>query len=109
VAFRQQIGPGASAKQVQQLQTLLREAGYADFRSARGPLGLTQRQGLGKFTHDEATAIIERLERESEGSESVVDVSRSAPSNVARRPLKDTPTETLVAELRHRGWTASEG
>lgn len=107
VTFRQQIGPGASAKQIQQLLALLKDAGYADFRSARGPYGLTQRQGLGKFTNAEAEGIIERLEREAAEVGIQELVAPASPPPAVRRPLQGASTEDLVAELRHRGWTAS--
>jgi hypothetical protein len=35
---------------VQELLTLLQDAGHTDFRDARGPMGFTQRQAAGKFT-----------------------------------------------------------
>ena len=103
MAFRPQDGPPASAKQVQQLRSLLEDAGYSDFRSARGPLGLTQRQGLGKFTNSEAETLIEQLELESDGLD-LHDADVTARTNTALRPLRDTPTDVLVAELRLRGW-----
>ena len=108
MAFRQQIGPPASTKQVQQLLALLKEAGHADFRSARGPLGLTQRQGLGKFTQAEADAIIEQLEREAADVEDRDAAVPIAPARVVQRPLQSTSTEQLIAELHHRGWSASK-
>ena len=40
----------------------LQEAGHADFRDARGPLGFTQRQAGGKFTRDEAEQLIAHFE-----------------------------------------------
>src|SRR5580704_13098906 len=55
MAFGQQSGPPASAKQVRELLDLLKGAGHSDFRDARGPMGFTQRQAAGKFSHDEAT------------------------------------------------------
>ena len=66
MAFGQQSGPPATAKQVQQLLSLLQAAGHSDFRDARGPLGFTQRQAAGKFSRDEADAFIETLEAEAE-------------------------------------------
>src|ERR1700736_2713029 len=62
MAFGQQSGPPASAKQVQVLVALLADAGHCDFRDARGPMGFTQRQAGGRFTRDEADAFIARLE-----------------------------------------------
>ena len=43
-------GPPATDKQLAYLLSLLRKEGYDGFRDARRPLGLTQRQGSGKFT-----------------------------------------------------------
>ena len=54
MAFGQQAGPPATARQVQELLALLHHAGHTDFRDARGPMGFTQRQAAGKFTRDEA-------------------------------------------------------
>ena len=68
MAFGQQSGPPATAKQVQELLSLLHEAGHADFRDARGPMGFTQRQAGGKFSRDEAAAFIEQLQHEAEHS-----------------------------------------
>ena len=73
MAFGQQSGPPATARQVQELLDLLHAAGHSDFHDARGPLGFTQRQAAGKFTRDEADAFIEQLQLESE-SESDGDV-----------------------------------
>jgi hypothetical protein len=106
VTFRQQVGPSASASQLRRLQELLGDAGYADIRSARGPLGLTQRQGLGKFTSTEAEVLIERLQRDAEETGDVR-LEPSAPASVADRPLKDASTESLIAELQERGWRCS--
>ncbi len=66
MAFGQAAGPPASAKQLAALAALLTEAGYASFREARHPFGLTQRQANGKFTQDEAVALVERLEAAAE-------------------------------------------
>lgn len=41
---------------------LLNNAGHADFRDARGPMGFTQRQAGGKFTTNEAQAFIDQLQ-----------------------------------------------
>ncbi len=61
MAFGQSSGPQASAKQMQYLEALLGKAGFATFREARHPLGLTQRQAGGKFSTNEASALIEQL------------------------------------------------
>ena len=107
MAFGQQSGPPASAKQVQALVALLTAAGHSDFRDARGPMGFTQRQAGGKFTRDEADAFIARLEsagREPGTGDPV------APRSVrtVRPPMLDgVPAEHLAEELRRRGWTAT--
>lgn len=61
MAFGQQSGPPASAKQLKYLLSLVQEAGHDSFRDARHPLGLTQRQAGGKFTSREASDLIDRL------------------------------------------------
>ena len=48
MAFGQQAGPPASRREVQELLTLLQDAGHTDFRDARGPVG---------FTRDKAAAF----------------------------------------------------
>jgi len=62
MAFGQVSGPPASPKQVQELLSLLKEAGHADFRDAHGPMGFTRRQAAGKFTREEAAGFIDRLQ-----------------------------------------------
>jgi hypothetical protein len=69
MAFGQQAGPPASRREVQELLTLLQDAGHTDFRDARGPMGFTQRQAAGKFTRDEAAAFIAQLEETESSSE----------------------------------------
>ena len=61
MAFGQQSGPPASAKQLAYLLSLVQGAGHDGFRDARHPLGLTQRQAGGKFTSGEASELIDRL------------------------------------------------
>lgn len=91
MAFGQQSGPPASARQVQELLALLQDAGQTDFRDARGPLGFTQRQAAGKFTRDEATELIDRLQS-SEG-DGVAD------GDGARDPSAEGTTMTMsIAE-----------
>lgn len=115
MAFGQQSGPPAPARQVEELLALLREAGHTDFRDARGPMGLTQRQAAGKFTRDEAAAFIEQLQ----GTEPPKAAPAALPAEPAeaappsglwteRKTLRDVPAEHLAAELRRRGWTATE-
>lgn len=61
MAFGQQSGPPASAKQLKYLLSLVQAAGHDGFRDARHPLGLTQRQAGGKFSGREASELIDRL------------------------------------------------
>ena len=95
MAFGQQPGPPASARQVQELLALLRDAGYSDFRDARGPMGFNQRQAGGKFTREEAEALIEQLHGNC----------GDAPPSTA---LHDVPAQELAAELQRRGWIVVE-
>jgi len=107
MAFGQQQGPPASAKQVQELLTLLQEAGHSDFRDARGPMGFTQRQAGGKFTRTEVDLFLERLRDAEPGSDTPVEVPtwRRYPREEV---LRDIATEHLAVELRRRGWTVVE-
>ncbi len=120
MAFGQSAGPPATHRQVQQLTELLHAAGHTDFRDARGPLGLNQRQAGGKFTRDEADALIARLEMEADrgttaaepgggagpGPEPVPALSRRE-AELANR-LHELPAEVLAAELQRRGWVVME-
>ncbi len=122
MAFGQQSGPPATAKQVSELLALLQTAGHSDFRDARGPMGFTQRQAAGKFTRDEATELIGQLEAAADdGGETVaVDtapparprpVQRPAPVatlSAAEQALRRIPTNLLAAELQRRGWIVVE-
>jgi hypothetical protein len=106
MAFGQQSGPPASAKQVQDLLALLQDAGHNDFRDARGPMGFTQRQAAGKFTRDEAEALIERLQEPSPAGEPA---PPAAPRpTAAERTMRDLTSEQLAAELQRRGWIVIE-
>ena len=122
MAFGQPSGPPATARQLRELTALLEGAGYSGFRDARGPLGLTQRQGGGRFTQDEAVEMIARLEAEAEARDAsdVSDGADARPAQIARprvspdpsatraerlaRQLEQVPEEMLVEELRRRGW-----
>jgi hypothetical protein len=80
-------------------------------------MGFTQRQGNGKFTRDEATALIEQLEQEAaddvgDGDQFVTDHS-DAPLAAPRRSALDrtlarAPASALAAELQRRGWIVVE-
>ena len=98
MAFGQQVGPPATSAQMRQLQELIAAAGHSDFRDARGPLGLNQRQAGGRFTRDEADALIARLESES---------GADAPGEPIAG-LAGVPTSDLAAELQRRGWVVME-
>jgi hypothetical protein len=124
MAFGQQSGSPASAKQVRELLILLEAAGHSDFRDARGPMGFTQRQAGGKFSRDEAQAFIDQLEEEAAFGEqpppppSMARPKASARPEVVARPkvsaapaptaasraLRDATDDELAAELRRRGW-----
>jgi hypothetical protein len=107
MAFGQQQGPPATARQVQELLDLLKEAGHSDFRDARGPMGFTQRQAGGKFTRDEADAFVEQLRDQGPEAEKPVEVPiwrRSVQDDV----LSQIPAERLAVELRRRGWIVTE-
>jgi hypothetical protein len=107
MAFGQQQGPPATARQVQELLGLLQEAGHSDFRDARGPMGFTQRQAAGKFTRAEADALMEQLRDQEPDSEKAAEVPiwrRSVQDDV----LSQIPAERLAVELRRRGWSVVE-
>jgi hypothetical protein len=107
MAFGQQSGPPASAKQVKELLALLREVGHTDFRDARGPMGLTQRQAAGKFTRDEAEAFISQLHgNELDGS--ALATAPAARLSAQGQLMRHLPTDQLAIELRRRGWTVTE-
>ena len=110
MAFGQQSGPPATARQVRDLLALLQDAGHTDFRDARGPMGFTQRQAGGKFTRDEADAFIEQLETAAHEADDA-GTERPAPApreTAAERALRDVPTGLLAAELQRRGWIVVE-
>jgi len=128
MAFGQAAGPPASRRQVETLGELIRAAGHTDFRDARGPLGLNQRQAGGRFTRDEADALIARLETETaaeedaelaaasrsdaRGAETPIRSPRPAPTNRRDAQLANSlhrvPAELLAAELQRRGWVVME-
>ncbi len=108
MAFGQQAGPPASSRQVQELLTLLQNAGHAGFRDARGPMGFTQRQGGGKFTRDEAEALIVRLQEEELDGPPPVASAPQTRLSAAEQAMRAAPAGQLAAELRRRGWTVTE-
>lgn len=96
-------GPPASPKQVLYLQVLLEKAGYPTFREARQPLGLTQRQGAGKFSKQEASALIDRL---ISGEAPSVDESVQDEAILLAQAsmLRGIPAQLMADELLRRGW-----
>jgi len=117
MAFGQQSGPPARADRVRRLLELVQEAGHADFRDARGPLGFTQRQANGKFTRDEADAFIEQLEAAADAESTDGADARGTPApprtpaprlTAAERAAQAASSEVLAAELQRRGWIVIE-
>lgn len=112
MTFGQQSGRPASAKQLAYLLSLLKKAGYDDFRDARRGLRLTQRQGGGKFTADEASELIDQLvgSPAAEGDEapSAGDTTVSTGDHDPGDPaVRDLPAGVLAGELERRGWTCA--
>ena len=122
MSFGRQSGPPASAKQVSYLLALVEKAGHTGFRDARGPLGLTQRQAGGKFTKNEASALIDRLlagegTAGSDGADGTAGERAAATAeydSAAERLeaeqaaiLRGMPAGLLAAELERRGWTVT--
>ncbi|MCU1503743.1 MAG: hypothetical protein JWM12_3097 [Ilumatobacteraceae bacterium] len=126
MAFGQSSGPPATAKQIQELLSLLQDAGHSDFRDARGPMGFTQRQAGGKFSREEADAFIEQLQESASDAPDAASSTSSAstsgggggatrpPARAAARPtateraMQQIPTPQLAAELQRRGWIVIE-
>ena len=112
-----QTAPPATAKQVQYLLSLMQKAGHSSFRDARGPLGLTQRQASGKFSRNEASAIIDVLLVEGgdgDGEPSIELTGLGERVSSGDRLLADRiellrgmPADLLAAELERRGWQVS--
>lgn len=111
MAFGQPSGPPASHKQVALLKSLLEAAGHDDFRTARHEFGLTQRQAGGKFTVQEASELIDRLQGiepteappaigSAEQAAELADELALTRDNV----LRGMPADLLAHELERRGW-----
>jgi hypothetical protein len=105
MAFGQQSGPPASARQVKELLGLLQEAGHTDFRDARGPMRFTQRQAGGKFTRDEAAAFIEQLR---EAGDSPMAATPARRLSAVEQTLRRISAPQLAEELQRRGWIVVE-
>ena len=116
MAFGQSAGPPATSKQLRELLELVNEAGHLDFRDARGPLGLTQRQAAGKFTRDEADELIAQLQEQTDPDAPTTEAHQtdSPRTSTPKRGSQDdgrlrhVPTEELAAELQRRGWVVLE-
>lgn len=100
-------GPPASPKQISYLQALLEKAGYATFREARRAYGLTQRQAGGKFTKQEASALIDRLINGEPDVDRETILTEQA-SDTSALVLRGMPAQWLADELIRRGWHVTE-
>lgn len=100
-------GPAATPKQIAYLEALLEKAGYSSFRVARRPLGLTQRQGSGKFTRQEASELIDRLVN-GDPEPAVREPADDGADEAMATLLRGVPAQWLADELRRRGWSAEE-
>lgn len=128
MAFGQSAGPAASHRQVAELLELLQNAGHADFKDARGPMGFNQRQAGGRFTADEAAELIDQLQQaeyEAEQAVCTATVEEAAPPAAEKtaskppgmtdeeraemeRAVRAASTKSLVLEVRRRGWTVTK-
>ena len=108
MAFGQPSGPPATAKQVQELLSLLQDVGHSDFRDARGPMGFTQRQAAGTFTRDEVAAFIAQLQEAESSGEPAAPRPPNPRVSAAEQGLRRMPAEQLAAELQRRGWIVVE-
>lgn len=116
MAFGQQSGPPASAKQLREIESLLERSGFSSLREARHIHGLTQRQAGGRFTRTEADEFIARLlagegELDSDEAAAAVDAIVIAEQRAAKRGaakqdelLAAVPDDALADELVRRGW-----
>jgi len=108
MAFGQQSGPPASARQVQELLALLLDAGHDGFRDARGPMGFTQRQAAGKFTVDEASGFIDQLQEAQHTGDAPAPAQPPARLTASEQMVRKLPAQQLAAELQRRGWIVVE-
>jgi predicted ArsR family transcriptional regulator len=122
MAFGQQSGPPASAREIAQIEELLAAAGYS-LREARHVYGLTQRQAAGKFSRAEAAELVARLSAGEgtlgaatasavvEQAAETVGAGRATAQRAERRAAERQaelvaalPDELLADELVRRGW-----
>lgn len=111
MAFGQQTGLPATHRQVEELLALVEAAGHEGFKAARHPLGLTQRQAAGKFSRDEAQALIDQLMAGGVGEGGEIAEPVEEPVTAADRKratladqLRKVPDDLLAAELQRRGY-----
>jgi len=99
-------GPPATPRQVQYLKSLLEKAGYDSFREARRTYSLTQKQAAGKFTKQEASALIDRLANGEpvEPAEPEPDTGMAESQALV---LRGMPASLLADELVRRGWSVT--
>ena len=125
MAFGQSAGPPATGRQVKDLLELLENAGHADIRDARGPMGFNQRQPGGNFTADEAAAFNDQLQTAQFEAEQGAPPPEKAPAKKApakkkppapsaselsemERAVRTAATKSLVLEVRRRGWIVTK-
>lgn len=105
MSFGTGTGPPATEKQIGYLESLLRKAGHTSWADARRALNLTAKQGRGKFTKMEASALIDQL---TGGDDTPTSIEGAAADGiVADGPLARFPPAVLAAELRRQGWTVT--
>ena len=129
MAFGQSAGPAASHRQTAELLELLQNAGHADFKDARGPMGFNQRQAAGRFTADEAQELIDQLQQaeyeadqqaeapaadepEPEAPKAKAEAKPKGMTDEERaemeRAVRSASTKSLVLEVRRRGWIVTK-
>ena len=127
MAFGQSAGPAASHRQTAELLELLQNAGHADFKDARGPMGFNQRQAAGRFTADEAQELIDQLqqaeyEADQQAEAKVVEEPEAPKAKAEAKPkgmtdeeraemeraVRSASTKSLVLEVRRRGWIVTK-
>jgi len=91
---------------MRELLGLVQELGHRDFRDARGPMGLTQRQAGGRFTRDEAATLVQRLhDAKAEGTDLPAAAGPVVAPELDDDPLRSVSAVRLARELERRGWT----
>jgi hypothetical protein len=109
MAFGQASGPPANARRVAELAALLEQRGYASFREARHPFGLTQRQSGGRFTTAEVDELMDRLQEAADQVPPGGDGAGETPDQRRRRERDEEiavrlGAEVMATELVNRGW-----